>query len=510
MQRRIIGLFLITSISCSSPHEVDPIQQHPDNPHYLIFRGQPTALITLAEHYAAVINLDFNYISYLDELQNRGFNLTRLFAYWRNNNDAHLAKNGANSHLGPKGENQYCAPWAWSKETGGFDGRKFDLNQWNSSYFTRLKDFITQAGHRGVIVEVVLFCRPYDADAWKVDAFNSLNNTTGDTSLSHHFISQTLENNPLLKRQKEYVTKIVQELSNYDNIYFEICNEPAVQSQMIEAGLSHAELWRWHQEMINTIKDAEHNLPSSQKHMIAINPMHGHRIEWDDYINFDDIHIINRHYNNALENIWRGNKSDNADYFRNKVCSLDEGAYIDVPHEGHTHHTIPEQQIVEGWRYMASGGGIYDGLAKYMYLLSNPSGDTPNGNRLKSYFQILISYFNKLDFINMTRDKNVVVSGLPNNADWRAISDPGKQYLIYIAHGHNKGYGLYVLDSGDYQIDLKLNLHNSANGSYIAEWINTINGDIVKTEEFDHTSNGYKTIRSPEYDTDIALIITSR
>ncbi len=362
----VIGFALLLSSCSLSLTEENSIRQHPDNPHYMIFRRQPTALITLGEHYAAVINLDFDYIPYLNELENRDFNLTRLFAYWRNNNDAHIAKNGANSHLGPKGVNQYCSPWGWSNEAGGFDGRRFDLNTWNHTYFTRLKDFITQAGKRGVVVEVVLFSRPYDEKAWEADAFNRLNNTANGMGISHHFISHTLKNDTLLNKQKEYVTKIVQELRDFDNLYFEICNEPAVQSQMIDVGLSHADLWKWHQEMINTIIDAENDLPVSQKHMIAINPMHGHRTEWDDYIDFDDIHIINRHYNNALDNVWGRIKGDNEDYLRDKVCSHDEGAYIDVPHAGNTHNTNPEQQIVEGWRYMASGGGIYDGLAKYV------------------------------------------------------------------------------------------------------------------------------------------------
>jgi len=38
-----------------------PIQLHPDNPHYFLWRGQPTVLITSGEHYGAVLNADFDY-----------------------------------------------------------------------------------------------------------------------------------------------------------------------------------------------------------------------------------------------------------------------------------------------------------------------------------------------------------------------------------------------------------------------------------------------------------------
>ena len=45
-----------------------PISLHPDNPHYFLFRGRPTILISSTEHYGAVLNLDFDYGKYLDTL----------------------------------------------------------------------------------------------------------------------------------------------------------------------------------------------------------------------------------------------------------------------------------------------------------------------------------------------------------------------------------------------------------------------------------------------------------
>ena len=53
---------------------------HPDNPHYFLWRGEPTVLVTSGEHYGAVMNLDFDYIRYLDELKACGLNLTRSFS----------------------------------------------------------------------------------------------------------------------------------------------------------------------------------------------------------------------------------------------------------------------------------------------------------------------------------------------------------------------------------------------------------------------------------------------
>src|SRR5881628_3607837 len=46
----------------------EPIKLHPDNPHYFSFNGQPILLITSAEHYGAVVNKDFDYLTYFDAL----------------------------------------------------------------------------------------------------------------------------------------------------------------------------------------------------------------------------------------------------------------------------------------------------------------------------------------------------------------------------------------------------------------------------------------------------------
>jgi hypothetical protein len=37
-----------------------PIRLHPDNPRWFEWRGRAVALVTSAEHYGAVLNLDFD------------------------------------------------------------------------------------------------------------------------------------------------------------------------------------------------------------------------------------------------------------------------------------------------------------------------------------------------------------------------------------------------------------------------------------------------------------------
>jgi len=58
----------------------EPIKLHPDNNHYFLYKGKPTVLIGSNEHYGAVLNLDFDYDIYLNELQSKGLNYVRVFS----------------------------------------------------------------------------------------------------------------------------------------------------------------------------------------------------------------------------------------------------------------------------------------------------------------------------------------------------------------------------------------------------------------------------------------------
>jgi len=81
----VASLFLLAELVRSAmgvtPPETlgKPLAVHPENPHYYIFQGKPTVLITSAEHYGAVVNKDFDYVAYLDTLHFYGLNYTRIY-----------------------------------------------------------------------------------------------------------------------------------------------------------------------------------------------------------------------------------------------------------------------------------------------------------------------------------------------------------------------------------------------------------------------------------------------
>jgi len=188
---------------------IKPIQLHPDNPHYLLWLGKPTVLITSGEHYGAVLNRAFDYKKYLKTLESYGFNLTRTFS------GAYCEPIGAfkiqNNTLAPAKDQLIC-PWARSKTPGYANGgNKFDLTKWNSAYFKRLRNFVNEAGKRGVVVELVLFCPFYKDDMWKLSPMNAANNIN-DIGKMERTEVYTLSHPRLLAVQDKMVRRIVKEL----------------------------------------------------------------------------------------------------------------------------------------------------------------------------------------------------------------------------------------------------------------------------------------------------------
>lgn len=119
--------WLLACIALAAPAQT--LRLHPDNPRYYEFQNKPTVLVTSAEHYGALLNLDFDFVKYLDTLAAQGMNLTRIFtgAYREFPGDFNIAGNT----LAPA-EGRYITPW---RETSA---GKWNLDEWNPAYFERL------------------------------------------------------------------------------------------------------------------------------------------------------------------------------------------------------------------------------------------------------------------------------------------------------------------------------------------------------------------------------------
>ena len=71
-----------------------------------------------------------------------------------------------------------------------------------------------------------LFCPMYDEAQWKLSPFNAANNINGLGNIARTNVYTLDRHGGLLAVQERMTRRIVEELREFDNVYYEICNEP--------------------------------------------------------------------------------------------------------------------------------------------------------------------------------------------------------------------------------------------------------------------------------------------
>ncbi len=458
--RLLVFAAVVAAGIAAQPGRAEPIGLHPENPHYFLWRGRPTILITSGEHYGAVLNRAFDYTKYLKTLQSHGFNLTRTFS------GAYCEPPGAfnirhNSLAPAKG--QLLCPWGRSNEPGYANGgNKFDLNRWNPAYFKRLRDFIAEANKHGVVVELVLFCPFYEDAMWKLSPTNAANNVNGIGKMERTEV-YTLKHPKLLAVQDAMVRKLVEELRDFDNLYYEICNEPYFGGVTIQ----------WQNHIAETIVKAEREL--KVKHLIAQNIANKGRKITDPN---PHVSIFNFHYAKPPATV-----AEN--YGLNRVIGDDETGFAG---------SEAKPYRLEAWDFIIAGGAVFDNL-DYTFTVGHEDGTAKNNapgsstTAMWKQLEILREFINGFELVKMKPDNSIIKSGAADKTTVRALVRTGRAYAIYV--------------NGGTQIRLAVDLPA---GTYTTEWINTKTGATEKKERLKH-SGGRCTLHSPKYVDDIALRI---
>jgi len=469
----------------------EPIKLHPDNPHYYLFKGRPTILVTSAEHYGAVVNKDFDYVAYLDALKSYGLNYTRIYPGFLFEPVDKFIKHNT---LGPKPEG-LILPWARSQQPGYvLGGNRFDLDRWDPAYFRRLKDFIKQAARRGVVVEICFFNAQYN-DTWPISPLFHPNNAQGVGQCDFKD-AQTLNHPDLVRREDDYVREITREVNSFDNVILEICDEPFLTGTPISlAG-------PWLNHLVEVVKQTERALPN--KHLIA-QQVEGPLGGPCDLSAHPDVSIIVAQY------VWEasaeqmgGMKALDFEYGHNKPIEFNETYYYPIWYKG----DAVGASRVEAWEFIGGGGASFNHL-NGQYTVENPRGDTPDNAQVLRALKNLMDFMRHLDFIKMRPDRSFIVSGVPTGAWCRGLSQPGKQYALYLHHsvrgkdGPASEPAVYVVSPGSYTENLVLDL---LAGTYQADWVDPASGSVVRTEKVTH-GGGHRTFTTPNHPIDIALRI---
>ena len=466
-----------------------PIAVLPENPHYFLYHGEPLFLITSDQHYGAVTNMDFDYTTFLDALAANGMNFTRIYP------GAYIEKDGEympDNNLGARNGRQIL-PWVKTTVPGAHEvlgGYKLDLDQWNDEYFKRLKDFISKAQDRDIIVDIALFNGMYP-DRWEYQAMYHANNIQ---DIGHCVFNevQTLKDTALARYHEIYVKKITEEVNEFDNVILDICDEP------FQDGCQPFLYNPWISKMIDAIRSAENKLP--KKHLIAQTIDSHTRGGPGDFSEDPRISVLMNEYTWGIANL-------DQEYIHNKPMVLIETAYYPY-YDG---DKIAASRV-EAWEFLIGGGAAFMQL-NGLYSTFNAGAAGTENNKLLGQLKILKNFIYSFDFWNMQQDHSFLADGIPPGCFSRAISEPGKQYAFYI---HHSKYGCwfwepmsmgscYDVIPGDYQENL---IFSFEPGAYIAEWIDPSSGAVTSSENFTHTG-GTRIIKTPRYKIDIALRMKS-
>jgi len=316
------------------------------------------------------------------------------------------------------------------------------------------------------------------------------NNGQGEGRTDHNGV-QTLKHPDVVRRQDEFVRRIVQEVNAFDNVILEICDEPTVY------GTPRALAGPWIGHLVEVVKQTEIGLP--KKHLLG-QQMMGAIGGPIDFTAHPDVSVIVTQY------VWQtpdeqvgGMKALDYVYDRNKPIDLNETGYYPLSswYEGEKAGDVR----VEGWEFMVGGGSSFNNL-NGVFTARDPAGKAAENAPVLKTMQSLKQFIESFHFLKMRPDRSFVVSGMPAGAYYRGTSERGEQYALYHHHSKLKPY-VYKVVPGAYEERLILELPA---GTYQSDWVNPSNGAVLGTETFTHPG-GRRPVSTPRHAVDMALRI---
>ena len=416
-------------------------------------------------------------------MQKYGLNYTRIYPGYL---FEPMGKFLPGNTLGAK-PSRLILPWARSDQPGYLlSGNKFDLDRWDPQYFARLKDFIAQAGKRGIVIEICLFNAQY-SDTWPLSPLYYENNIQG-VGKDAFRDAETLKDPVLVEREAAYIRKIVGEVNAFDNVILEVCDEPSLFTPIEEAG-------PWVGHMLEVTRAAEANLP--KEHLVA-QQVQGTIDGPIDFSGSPLASVIVTQYLWLTGDLEIGGlQALDREYRHNKPIEQNETNYYPL----YSGDKIGASRV-EAWEFMVGGGAGFNQL-NGLFTPADPAGDTPENAQLLSALHNLKTFLESFHFIGMLPDRGFVVSGFEPHTHYRGLSEYGKQYALYIHHSEGGDGSAYIVKTGQYHETVVLNLPP---GTYKAEWIDPATGTTLAANEFKQTTRT-RLLETPIYAIDLALRI---
>jgi len=421
---------------CSAAYPADAVSIHPDNPRYFLFRGKPLVLVTASEHYGSVMNRPFDFEKYLDDAAEHKITLTRTFLLFR---ELQSARNPS-SPCKPESPD-YIAPFPRTGPGKAMDGEPiYDLDQWNPEYFDRLHRFLDAASKRGIIVELTVFSNTYADNVWALNPFRAKNNKQGVGNIEWPEYP-SLTDKELVRRQTAYARKIIQETSQYDNVYYEICNEPG---GAVPGHVSPAEVDAWQEKMGDAMRDEMRKL--NRPHLIggqeafAYSPKF--RFPLDKTFAGPLFEIVNVH---PLPNTVLAGRSYQLGNFMSKELMLSEVAdFCLAAHNLRKPTVLDEDNTASmyrdpvGWTihrkraWTALLNGAHYDYIDFSITVGSEAGTPASRRDIRSWMQHLSEFMAGVDFLH-SKPAPGWITAKPDHLVASALSVGAQDYSAYLA-----------------------------------------------------------------------------
>ncbi|HKY09588.1 MAG TPA: DUF6298 domain-containing protein [Candidatus Binatia bacterium] len=354
----------------------------------------------------------FDYEKYLDLMQTNNHNFMRMWSGW---------------------ELPRFAPLPWRRTGPGTarDGElKFDLMQFDETYFERLRDRVLAARERNIYVSVMLFegwLLRFTAGSAAQHPFSPANNINGikaDADSDGKIIEAHSLNDPTVTAiQEAYVRKVIDTLNDLDNVLYEIANES-----------DFPESVKWQYHMIEFIKKYQESKP--KQHPVGITSA-GFSSPYDDLADLQ---------NSPADWISPGRPASLAhDYLENPPAA--DGVKVIISDSDH----LATELKGPSWIWKSATRGLNP-----IFMDAFPPLDilgTADVTMIRKNLGYARVYADKMDLLSTTPR--------PELASTRyALANPGVEYLVYQPA------------SGRFTVNLP-------RGAYRYEWFNPATGSVA-------------------------------
>ncbi|MFZ5635027.1 MAG: cellulase family glycosylhydrolase [Pseudomonadota bacterium] len=547
LTRQGVALFAIAATTANGIASAAPLCVDAVNPQYFYYNGKTQALVGYTPEYichleqragtpeeSQLCNYNLhpasgkrNFQRVIDELAAKHLNVLRVWAGL------------GHSPGGAAGPLPHEQPFVYNPADG-----RWNLNAFNQTWFDRLKEVVAYAQSRNVVVEVTLF-DAFSGD-FRTSPWYTGKNSSGYLGLADEW---TLTAAPgatcapfntasnIYSRQKALVEKLVAELNVYDNVYWELANEPElsfIRAGFDSKGASVADsvalprIVKWHECMTDIVRNAEGTATSPKRHLIAANYhtqvalapfrsvvsptyaphvriLNGHYIKVRDAGRLSATEKVRTYLNGGLQGI-------------DRIHGFNEGRPTpSYRSSGSFDYITPDEARAEAWEFMLSEGGLYN---HYTTDWSASGGSEPAA--IRTQLGKLADFLNGLSphLRNMGRSindppawaPNLPVFGTPrggSNVYWGAMHQPGSTYVLYIHHSNPsadsfKAYTRPASITPLTTIDLQ---PAAAATAYTATWINPSTGAAIGSSFAIPADGVRRSYAVPGYAYDIALKI---